>query len=131
MTAVAVQSLPPGVVRDSAVLGGQSVSLLWGGAGRSVVFLHDLFAMPPHEKMAALVSALSALAGLFPAEPGPDMILAMAREEAPFARFAWQPYQYLDQVEYAEELGFDSVCINEHGVMPHFARSGQQAVPVA
>lgn len=54
--------------------------------------IRDLFAMPPQEKMAALVSDPSVLAGMFPAEPDLDTILAMTRDEASFARFAWNPF---------------------------------------
>lgn len=54
--------------------------------------IRDLFAMPPHEKVAALVSDPSVLAGMFPSEPDVDTILARARDEATFARFAWKPF---------------------------------------
>jgi pimeloyl-ACP methyl ester carboxylesterase len=52
----------------------------------------DLFAMSPERKMAALFSDPVAAAGAFPAEPDLDAILAMARDEASFARFAWAPF---------------------------------------
>lgn len=52
----------------------------------------DLFAMPPQRKMAALVADPGMLAGLFPADPDIDAILALARDEASFARFAWAPF---------------------------------------
>ncbi|MGP3968310.1 alpha/beta fold hydrolase [Streptomyces sp. 6N223] len=52
----------------------------------------DLFAMSPQEKMATLVADPSKLAGLFPDDPDVDTVLALARNEASFTRFAWQPF---------------------------------------
>lgn len=52
----------------------------------------DMFMMSPAQKMAGLFHDPSVAAGLFPAEPDLDVILAMARDEAAFARFAWEPF---------------------------------------
>jgi len=52
----------------------------------------DLFIKSPPETFAALFKDPQAAAGLFPAEPDLDFILAMARDEAAFARFAWAPF---------------------------------------
>lgn len=54
--------------------------------------IQDLFAMSPQQKLAALFADPQAVAGLFPAEPDLDFVLAMARDEASFARFAWSPF---------------------------------------
>jgi pimeloyl-ACP methyl ester carboxylesterase len=61
--------------------------------------IRDLFIMSPPEKLAALFSDPEAAAGLFPAEPDIDFILAMARDEAAFARFAWQPFCHDPRLE--------------------------------
>lgn len=52
----------------------------------------DLFGMTPQEKASALVADPSALVGMFPDRPDIDTIVAMARDEAAFARFAWEPF---------------------------------------
>lgn len=52
----------------------------------------DMFIMSPPQKMASLFRDPGVAAGLFPAEPDLDVILAMARDEAAFARFAWEPF---------------------------------------
>jgi pimeloyl-ACP methyl ester carboxylesterase len=52
----------------------------------------DLFLMTPPELAAALFRDPAKAAGLFPAEPGVDDVLAAYRDMAAFARFAWTPF---------------------------------------
>jgi pimeloyl-ACP methyl ester carboxylesterase len=52
----------------------------------------DLFLMTPPELVAALFRDPAKAAGLFPAEPGVDDVLAAYRDMAAFARFAWTPF---------------------------------------
>jgi pimeloyl-ACP methyl ester carboxylesterase len=52
----------------------------------------DLFIMDPARKVASLFADPSRAAGLVPEDPDLDTIIAMARDEAAFARFAWQPF---------------------------------------
>jgi pimeloyl-ACP methyl ester carboxylesterase len=48
--------------------------------------------MTPPELVAALFRDPAKAAGLFPAEPGVDDVLAAYRDMAAFARFAWTPF---------------------------------------
>lgn len=52
----------------------------------------DLFGMTPQEKAQALVLDPSSLSELVPENPSIDVIVALARDEAAFARFAWEPF---------------------------------------
>jgi pimeloyl-ACP methyl ester carboxylesterase len=52
----------------------------------------DPFALDPFETVGVLFHDPSIAAGLFPAEPDLDFILAAAKDEAAFARFAWSPF---------------------------------------
>lgn len=52
----------------------------------------DLFRMSPPQMVEALFADPAVAASLLPADPDLDTILAMARDEASFARFAWDPF---------------------------------------
>lgn len=52
----------------------------------------DLFRMSPPQMMEALFADPAVAASLLPAEPDLDTIIGMARDEASFARFAWDPF---------------------------------------
>ena len=52
----------------------------------------DLFLMSPEELLTALFHDPAAAAGLFPAEPDVDFILAQYRDLTALARFSWTPF---------------------------------------
>jgi pimeloyl-ACP methyl ester carboxylesterase len=52
----------------------------------------DLFLMTPEELVAALFHDPAAGAGMLPAEPDVDFILAQYRDMSALARFAWTPF---------------------------------------
>lgn len=52
----------------------------------------DLFLMTPPELAAALFHDPAKAAGMFPAEPGVDDVLAAYRDMTGLARFAWTPF---------------------------------------
>ena len=52
----------------------------------------DLFLMTPEQAVATLYKHPEAAAGLFPAEPDVDFILAMYRDQAGLARYGWAPF---------------------------------------
>jgi pimeloyl-ACP methyl ester carboxylesterase len=52
----------------------------------------DLFLMTPDQVVATLFKHPEAAAGMFPAEPDVDFILAAYRDQAGLARYGWAPY---------------------------------------
>jgi pimeloyl-ACP methyl ester carboxylesterase len=52
----------------------------------------DLFLLTPEQLVSALFKHTERAAGMFPAEPDVDFILAVYRDNTAFARFAWAPF---------------------------------------
>jgi len=67
---------------------------LLGAAGLRVPghMATDLVLMTPDQVVAALFKHPEAAAGMFPAEPDVDFILAAYRDQAALARYGWAPY---------------------------------------
>ena len=63
----------------------------------------DLFLMTPEELVAALFHDPAAGAGMLPAEPDVDFILAQYRDMSALARFSWTPF--LNNPKLARRLG--------------------------
>jgi pimeloyl-ACP methyl ester carboxylesterase len=67
---------------------------LLGAAGLRVPgnMATDIFLMTPEQLVATLFKHPEAAAGMFPAEPDVDFILAAYRDQAGLARYGWAPY---------------------------------------